>query len=543
MVEDIMAKYNPFVQSLGAEPYDEEKPLSSFNAEPYGDTTFSTPEPKLSGFNLGVQPEQPIKPTMQNPYDSWKTPVLGNIPLDRFVQLTGMMANAFDPDGPGGRMGKGLASMAAQGEHNRLTVDMQNQQREEANKRYEEAMREKRLEKYTEYALKANKVVGQQALNLYTQELRKKYPDANIPDLQMNDTTAEYLKGVKEIDAFAKDNPDIPKETINQMKYDFMLKNNLIDAKEHAKQTFGQKEEKITGTPQSNSVTERGGYPIWKDPRTLQTVVVKPDGTKEVYNPSIHGKQLGQNLSQTTIYNQSKKEENGFKSWSPASKEQEFMEHAITGVPPVNTRGLAGADRQEYAKEFAAWKVSKGFTPQMMALMKADYKAGDMTLKNMSKQEAPMSAFVLNINKQIAKVEELYKKQDRTGMRFLDLPIRELMVKAKGSGDEAVKASYLLEISNEIGKLSSGSSASVQQLSDSAKEDWKKVHDPNLSMKEIMKVVNATRDQANMRMQTWRQAKEEVRNTMRFLGAEDTTTTSAKPTHKWIPGQGLVEIK
>jgi hypothetical protein len=165
--------------------------------------------------------------------------------------------------------------------------------------------------------------------------------------------------------------------------------------------------------------------------------------------------------------------------------------------------------------------VDKGFTPQMASALKSDYKANDMSLKNMTKQEAPMSAFVLNINRQIAKVEQLYSKNDRTGLRLLDVPIRELRVRAKGSGDEAVKSSYLLEISNEIGKLSSGASGSVQQLSDSAKEDWKKVHDVNLSMKEIMKVVNATRDQANMRISTWREAKEEVRRTMQFLGTEN----------------------
>ena len=97
-----------------------------------------------------------------------------------------------------------------------------------------------------------------------------------------------------------------------------------------------------------------------------------------------------------------------------------------------------------------------------------------------------------------------------------------------------VKASYLLEISNEIGKLSSGASGSVQQLSDSAKEDWKKVHDVNLSMKDIMQIVNATRDQANMRMSTWRQAKEEVRSQIKNVGIP--SVPEAQPFNVTIPG-------
>ncbi len=227
--------------------------------------------------------------------------------------------------------------------------------------------------------------------------------------------------------------------------------------------------------------------------------------------------------------NELAKSEGGFKDWTPEAKAQTFSYNLITGKPPVNAAGLGGNDRKQYGKEYAQWQVDRGVRPSDIALMQADYRAGDMSLKNMTKQEAPMSAFVGNINKQISKVEELYTKNDRLGLRLVDLPIRELRVRAKGSGDEAVKASYLLEISNEIGKLSSGSSASIQQLSDSAKEDWKKVHDVNLSFKEIMKVVNATRDQANMRMQSWRDAKQEVRDQLRSIGVEEKTNIPNKP--------------
>jgi hypothetical protein len=214
------------------------------------------------------------------------------------------------------------------------------------------------------------------------------------------------------------------------------------------------------------------------------------------------------------------KQVGGFTTWTPEAKNQAFMYNLITKEPPVSTRGMAAGDRKVYAKEYAQWQVDKDYRPGDIALMQADYRAGDMSLKNMAKQEAPMAAFVGNINKQIDKVAQLYNNNDRVGLRLIDLPIRELKVRAVGSGDEAVKASYLLEISNEIGKLSSGASGSVQQLSDSAKEDWKKVHDVNLPFSEIMKIVNATRDQANMRIQSWRDAKEEVRGSIQGIGTQ-----------------------
>jgi hypothetical protein len=212
------------------------------------------------------------------------------------------------------------------------------------------------------------------------------------------------------------------------------------------------------------------------------------------------------------------KQVGGFLDWTPQAKQQAFVYNLVTKEPPVSTKGMASGDRKVYAKEYTQWQVDSGFKPGDIVLMQADLKAGTGSLANMEKQEAPMAAFVGNINKQIDKIQQLYSNDDRTGLRLLDKTIRDLRVAAKGSGEEAVKASYLLEISNEIGKLSSGASGSVQQLSDSAKEDWKKVHDVNLSLGEIMKVVNATRDQANMRLSTWRDAKETVRGMIGTLG-------------------------
>ncbi len=285
-------------------------------------------------------------------------------------------------------------------------------------------------------------------------------------------------------------------------------------------------EDPVTGKP-IRILDKPGAIPREK-PETSHNVteIPSPDGKtaqKMQYNPQTQKYDIpvGERYatkSQVININTALKEAEGFATWTPEAKEQAFMFNAISGEPPVSTRGFAGTDRQKYAKGFSQWQLDKGLRPGDLALMRADYKAGDVSLKNMSKQEAPMSAFVGNINKQIARVQQLYDNNDRIGIRLIDLPVREIKMRAKGSGDEAVKASYLLEISNEIGKLSSGASASVQQLSDSAKEDWKKVHDPNLSFKEIMKVVNATRDQANMRMQTWRDAKEEVRTQLRGMG-------------------------
>ena len=43
--------------------------------------------------------------------DYWKTPVVGKMPLDRFVQMAGMISHSLDPDSPMGRMGANLQQM------------------------------------------------------------------------------------------------------------------------------------------------------------------------------------------------------------------------------------------------------------------------------------------------------------------------------------------------------------------------------------------------------------------------------------------------
>lgn len=58
-------------------------------------------------------PSAPSVPQQTELEKYWGQPIWkGGIPLDRFVQLTGMAAHAFAPDEPSGRLGRGLAEIA-----------------------------------------------------------------------------------------------------------------------------------------------------------------------------------------------------------------------------------------------------------------------------------------------------------------------------------------------------------------------------------------------------------------------------------------------
>ena len=124
---------------------------------------------------------------------------------------------------------------------------------------------------------------------------------------------------------------------------------------------------------------------------------------------------------------------------------------------------------------------------------------------SMQKQEVKLGAmrsFVGNINKQVNKLRTMIKdgKIARpTKVRILDKIIREAHTRFKGSGDEKVYEAILTEVGNEVQKLAEGATESVGQLGQTGKDKWESIHDYNLAVEEIAKVLDGTLEIANMR--------------------------------------------
>jgi len=155
------------------------------------------------------------------------------------------------------------------------------------------------------------------------------------------------------------------------------------------------------------------------------------------------------------------------------------------------------------------------------------------SLSQQQKQRGMMGSFVKNLNKQIDRIDEVMKDViSRVGIRAVDLPKRELIRRFKGSGYENVLEAYMLEISNEIGKLSTGSAASIRELSTDAQERWAKIHDPNLSLKELKKILDETRLMANMRIDS---TDEEIEETLDMLDNVRKPRGDIKETEKEKP--------
>jgi len=156
----------------------------------------------------------------------------------------------------------------------------------------------------------------------------------------------------------------------------------------------------------------------------------------------------------------------------------------------------------------------------------ADTKSIQGAQNFLDKQLSSMGSFVTNLNSQVDKVAELSKDLKTFDTRLLNIPLRTLRGRIKGSPLQAKYDMYLSEIESEIGKLATGSTGSVAELSASAQEKWSKIHDKNLSVSDMLDLLSETKEAANFRQRSVQLELDKARSRMR---REKVVTTEGKP--------------
>lgn len=168
----------------------------------------------------------------------------------------------------------------------------------------------------------------------------------------------------------------------------------------------------------------------------------------------------------------------------------EGFRYLVSGKMPYIRSGKA---QSEIANKKAEIAKQYGLTAQMIQRMQSDFTAMDKSVSNQRKNYDMMNGFVQNMDKQMERLDDIYKTLPRAGLRLLNIPMVELRKRALGSGEEASAAAILIELGNESGKLSTNSAASIRELSESAQEQWAKIHDGKLSYNDIKKVLATTK--------------------------------------------------
>lgn len=230
-----------------------------------------------------------------------------------------------------------------------------------------------------------------------------------------------------------------------------------------------------------------------------------------------------------------------FGQWSRDEKETNYKIHLNTGVPPK----FAFGDRRSYTefqRGYMQWLNENEITPQEAGRRRAQYQADTRSIGNQQRVYDMMSSYVKNLDFQ---KEELFKNLDansvaRTNLALLNTAIIGYNMRVRGVADESIRAMYLTDLSNDIAKLSTGSSASIAELSQSAQERWAKVHDPALPVAELKKLLNETQIAAHGRLDSAQKAIDDTYT--RMLESESGNLTPEKRETWGVSTQSTVPV-
>jgi hypothetical protein len=286
--------------------------------------------------------------------------------------------------------------------------------------------------------------------------------------------------------------------------------------------------------------TERRGQPVEVGKPIFQGVKRDtPNTPNEWFQAGMTGQWMGKPVTEAEkkqygdLYQQWQKDQttlantrlgvgspDSFSNLGEESRNTWFETYRVSGkMPPFAFRDAAS--RNSFTRGYAEYLSRNGITPTGAVTDKVEMDALGGSLKLQQRTFGMMGSFINNIALQIKRVKEIQTDLvSRVGVRALDLPYRELATRFVGSGHERVLQSYLMEISREIGKLSTGSQASIAELSVGAQEKWDGIHDPNLSMKDLNLVLDATREQAYLRRSSAVQEIETTKESMRNIGKQ-----------------------
>ncbi len=196
-------------------------------------------------------------------------------------------------------------------------------------------------------------------------------------------------------------------------------------------------------------------------------------------------------------------------------------QYLLTGQMPA--LGMGGASAKMAILNKAAEKAkAQGLDASGIVTEMAQTKANAGSLTQQQKQIGAMGSFVKNIDKQVNRFDQLSKEVASFDTRLLNIPLRQVRGKIAGSPNQAKLDMYLTEISSETGKLASGATGSVAELSQGAREKWEKIHDPNLSMADLLSLLKETRHAGQMRMQSVKEQLDETRSGMQNRGNKAT---------------------
>jgi hypothetical protein len=202
--------------------------------------------------------------------------------------------------------------------------------------------------------------------------------------------------------------------------------------------------------------------------------------------------------------------------------------------------------RTAILKEAAAQARREGKSPEEVLGDVAKRKSNAEAHKKETRSYAAMESYVINMKAQVKRLNEVLSDIEKTGYRATNVPLRKLIMTLHGDARYSTQAMYLSEISSEIAKLASGASESVSELSMAAQAKWDKIHDPDLPIPEMRKLLNETSHAGDLRLNSKKQVIQRLEKELGVHAAIATADAAgpsrgASRVRRWNPATGRLE--
>lgn len=318
--------------------------------------------------------------------------------------------------------------------------------------------------------------------------------------------------------------------------------NGVVQRKEGILTAWDGKTHNLPNQPESKlvqgSLTDKGYSVGYNSSANQWTANV--GGQNEPYNEAKHGKI--QQAKQPIIVPGS-----NF-VFQPGTLDYMAEIYESTGQVPSFGMGSAGMKaRAAFFNKIADRAKLRGDTGASQVARAAETKANSSALTDLTKREQLIESYNYRIKETSDKVLiPLIKKWDLRNPRFANVPINKL-AEIMGSGDLASLKLALNSVSVEVGKVEFNA-LGIQQLTDSAAKFMKDIHDENMPVGELLKVIETSKQLGDTGKSAISKQRTDLRKRMKGNIAtpqkiETQPTAQPKATHKYIPGQGIVEIK
>lgn len=180
-----------------------------------------------------------------------------------------------------------------------------------------------------------------------------------------------------------------------------------------------------------------------------------------------------------------------FAKWT--DKEKKFWYDAWVADPagtkailPIDYRDRASL--QAFGKGVADYQTDKGVSGGDTVVNKQEMKADSKALADLTKRETLTKTFTTRIDANTKVVRDAYEKYKQMDSRIVNVP-RNRWHEFIGAGDLAALKLAMYSLEQEVGKVEKGS-IGVAGLDVEASKVMAKIHDTNLSLKDIIPVLD-----------------------------------------------------